>query len=141
MSKKKRLNIKNQNCYNCSSIVFKRRNVLIYKPNLCYFEYMPMCGLKIINYTNFQFSNVNLCNFFTDGTSGKDHAGQCRRCEGLGLNPWVRKTPEKGHDNQLQYSCLDNPHGQRSLAGLQSMGSQTVGHNQSDLQCIHCEMK
>ena len=22
-----------------------------------------------------------------------------------------------GHDNPLQYSCLENPHGQRSLAG------------------------
>ena len=23
----------------------------------------------------------------------------------------------RGHGNQLQYSCLENPHGQRSLAG------------------------
>ena len=28
-----------------------------------------------------------------------------------------------------QYSCLENPHGQRSLAWLQSMGSQRVRHH------------
>ena len=32
-----------------------------------------------------------------------------------------------GHGNPLQYSCLKNPHGQRSLAGYQSIGSQRVG--------------
>ena len=25
--------------------------------------------------------------------------------------------PTEGHGNPLQYSCLENPHGQRSLAG------------------------
>ena len=35
---------------------------------------------------------------------------------------WVQslgwKDPlEEGHGNPLQYSCLENPHGQRSLAG------------------------
>ena len=34
-----------------------------------------------------------------------------------------QKLPGGGHGNPLQYSCLENPHGQRSL-GLQSMGSQ-----------------
>ena len=27
------------------------------------------------------------------------------------------RSPGGGHDNPLQYSCLKNPHGQRSLAG------------------------
>ena len=27
-----------------------------------------------------------------------------------------------GHSNSLQYSCLENPHGQRSLAGYSSWG-------------------
>ena len=26
-------------------------------------------------------------------------------------------SPQGGHDSPLQYSCLENPHGQRSLAG------------------------
>ena len=39
------------------------------------------------------------------------------------------RSPREGHGNPLQYSCLENPHGQRSLAGLQSMGSQRVRHD------------
>ena len=38
---------------------------------------------------------------------------QCRRS---GFDPWVGKTPGVGHSNPLQYSCLENPHDQRSLA-------------------------
>ena len=34
----------------------------------------------------------------------------------LELNPWVGKIPWRGHGNPLQYSCLENPYGQRSLA-------------------------
>ena len=32
-----------------------------------------------------------------------------------------------GHGNPLQYSCLENPHGQRSLAGYSPWG-----HKESD---------
>ena len=34
----------------------------------------------------------------------------------------------RGHGNPLQYSCLENPHGQRSLAGYSPWGRR-VGHN------------
>ena len=33
----------------------------------------------------------------------------------LGLIPWLGRSPEGGHGNPHQYSCLENPHGQRSL--------------------------
>ena len=40
------------------------------------------------------------------------------------------RSPGRGHGNPLRYSCLENPHGQRSLEGyLQSMGSQRVRHD------------
>ena len=35
----------------------------------------------------------------------------------LGLIPGLRRFPGGGHGNPLQYSCLENPHGQRRLAG------------------------
>ena len=38
-------------------------------------------------------------------------------CIKPGFDPWVEKIPGGGHDNPLQYSCLENPHGQRSLVG------------------------
>ena len=31
-------------------------------------------------------------------------------------------SPGGGHDNPLQYSCLENPHGQRSLEGYSPLG-------------------
>ena len=31
--------------------------------------------------------------------------------------PGLRRSPGEGNGNSLQYSCLENPHGQRSLAG------------------------
>ena len=40
---------------------------------------------------------------------GKRICLQCSRCRRQGLNPWVRRAPEQGPDNLLQYSCLENP--------------------------------
>ena len=37
--------------------------------------------------------------------------------EDLGWIPGLGRSPGGGHGNPLQYSCLENPHGQRSLAG------------------------
>ena len=44
-----------------------------------------------------------------------------------GFNPWVGKNPG-GYDNPLQDSCLENPHGQRSLVGY-SPWSHRVSHD------------
>ena len=38
------------------------------------------------------------------------------------------RSPGEGHGNPLQYSCLENPMAEE-LGGLQSLGSQRVGHN------------
>ena len=35
----------------------------------------------------------------------------------IDLIPGLGRSPGGGHGNQLQYSCLESPHGQRSLAG------------------------
>ena len=45
----------------------------------------------------------------------------------LGLIPGLGRSPGEGHGNPLQYSCLENPHGQKSQVG--HMGSQRVGHD------------
>ena len=36
--------------------------------------------------------------------------------------PGFGRSSEGGHGNPLQYSCLENPHGQRSLAGCSPWG-------------------
>ena len=40
----------------------------------------------------------------------------------LGLIPGLGRSPGGGHDNPLQYSLLENPHGQRSLVGYSPWG-------------------
>ena len=49
---------------------------------------------------------------FSGGTNGKEPACQHRRHKRRRFSPWVRKigtSPEGGHGNPLQYSCLENP--------------------------------
>ena len=38
----------------------------------------------------------------------------------LGLIPGLQRSPGGGHGDPFKYSCLENPHGQRSLAGYSS---------------------
>ena len=40
-----------------------------------------------------------------------------------GLIPGLGRSPGRGHGNPLQYSCLENPHGQGSLTGCSPCGS------------------
>ena len=40
----------------------------------------------------------------------------------LRLTPGLGRSPGGGHSNPLQYSGLENPHGQRSLAGYSPRG-------------------
>ena len=46
----------------------------------------------------------------------------------LGSIPELRRSPGGGHDNPFQYSCLENPHGQRSLEEYSP-----CGHKESDM--------
>ena len=47
---------------------------------------------------------------------------------GMGWIPGLVRFPGEGNGNPLQYSCLGAPI-DRESGGLQSMGSQRVGHN------------
>ena len=61
---------------------------------------------------------------YYDGSDSKEsscHVGD------LGSVPGLRRSPGEGHGNPLQYSCLENPHGPRSLAGYNPWG-----HKDSD---------
>ena len=51
---------------------------------------------------------------FPGGSVGKESA--CNVGD-LGLIPGLGRSPGRGHGTPLQYSCLENPHGQRRLAG------------------------
>ena len=49
---------------------------------------------------------------FLGGTDNKESA---YNVGDLGSIPGFGRSPGGGHDNPLQYSCFENPHGQRSL--------------------------
>ena len=51
---------------------------------------------------------------FPGGSDGKESA--CNEGD-LGSISELEISPGGGHGNPLQYSCLEKPHGQRSLAG------------------------
>ena len=46
----------------------------------------------------------------------KNHPANAEDVIDAGLIPGLGKFPEGGHGNPFQYSCLENPHKQRSLA-------------------------
>ena len=62
---------------------------------------------------------------FAGGSDGKESA--CN-VEDLGLIPGLGRSPGEEDGNPLQYSCLDNPHGQRSLGDAVH-----GGHKESDM--------
>ena len=56
---------------------------------------------------------------FPGGSDSKESTYNVRD---LGSIPGLRRSPRGGHSNPLQYSCLENPHGQRSLVGYSPWG-------------------
>ena len=56
---------------------------------------------------------------FPGGSDGKESA--CNTGD-LGSVPGLGRSPGGGHGHPLQYSCLENPHGQRSLMGYSPWG-------------------
>ena len=62
---------------------------------------------------------------FPGGASGKEPACQCRRCNRLGFEPWVRKVPWRRAWQRTPVFLLGESHGQRSLEGYKSMRMQS----------------
>ena len=51
---------------------------------------------------------------FPGGSDGKESASKAGDPHSI---PGLGRCPGEGHGNPLQYSCLENPNGQRSLLG------------------------
>ena len=62
---------------------------------------------------------ISLTLSFPGGSDSKAYA--CNTGD-LGSIPGLGRSPGGGHGNPLQYSCLENPHGQKSLAGYRPKG-------------------
>ena len=57
----------------------------------------------------------------------KNLPASARDLKDTGSIPGSGRSPRGGHSNPVQYSHLENPHGQRSLVGYSP-----VGHKESD---------
>ena len=53
--------------------------------------------------------------------------------------PGLGRSPGGGNDNPLQYSYLENPHGQRSLVGYSPWVHKRVGNDLSTKQQYYLE--
>ena len=53
---------------------------------------------------------------------GSDSKESACNAGGLGSIPGLGRSPGGGHGNPFQYSCLENPHGQRSLEDYSPWG-------------------
>ena len=59
------------------------------------------------------------------------------QCGRPGFNPGLGRSPGGGHGNPLQYSGLENPHGQRSGEGI----VHGVAKSQKQLSTAHMESR
>ena len=68
-----------------------------------------------------------LCHGLPRWLSGKESTASVEDAWDMGLIPGLGRSPGVGNGNLLQCSCLENPHGQRSLVGYSPWG-----HKESD---------
>ena len=82
------------------------------------------CPFLKLDYLSFSYCFGVL--FTSNGSDGKEsacNAGNLVSIPGLG------RSPGRGHGNPLQYSCLENSHGWRSLVGCSPWGCIRIGHD------------
>ena len=95
--------------------------------SLSILKHIPHPGLSAsIAITLIQITTISCIDLGFPGSSdGKESA---HKAGDLVSIPRSAGSPAEGHGNPLQYSCLENPHGQRSLAGYSPWS-----HQESDM--------
>ena len=70
------------------------------------------------------FTEIKLKYILLSSPEGKESVFNARD---PGLIPGVGRSPGDGNGSPFQYSCLENPHGQRSLVGYSPWGRKESG--------------
>ena len=78
---------------------------------------------------------------FPGGASGKELACQCRRHKRHGFDPWVGKIPLRKAWQPTPVLLPGESPWTEEPGRLQSMGSQRVGHDWSDLVRMHTQSR
>ena len=81
------------------------------------------------------WAQLGPCRGFPGGSVVKNPPANAGDIRDTGLIPGSGRSPGGGHGNPLQNSCLENPHGQRNLAGYSPWGHK-VRHEWSNLACM-----
>ena len=90
-----------------------------------------MCVKETGRFLNERFDVCTRCFWASQVTLGvKNSPARAGRCERLGSDPCIRRSPAGGHGNPLQRSCLDNSHGQRNLVGNSPWGGEELDMTQ-----------
>ena len=76
-----------------------------------------MASFIILSVCSMNLKSISLV--LPGGSDAKESA--CNASD-LGLIPRLGRSPGRGHGNLIQYSCLENPHGQRNLVGYSPWG-------------------
>ena len=77
---------------------------------------------------SFNSDFIQYLSFYWGFPGGSDCKKTACNAGDLGLIPGLEWSPRGGHGYPLQYSCLENPHGQRNLAGYSPRS-----HKESDM--------
>ena len=80
---------------------------------------------------------LHLCFSHFQWPSGKEAACQCGKHESLGFDPWVGKIPWRRAWQPTLVFLPGESHWTEEPGRLQFIGSQNVGHNWSNLVCMH----
>ena len=86
-------------------------------------NYLGKLGAGSVTYScNLRFLDDTDNLGFPGGSLGKESTCNAGDTGDKGLIPGLGRSPGEGNGNPLQNSCLENPHGQRSLAGYSPWG-------------------
>ena len=77
---------------------------------------------------------------FFGGSVVKNLPANGRAARDVGLIPGSQRSPGGEHGNPLQYSCLVNPHGQRSLACYSPWGCKELDMTEQHSTSTKCNL-
>ena len=79
--------------------------------------FLPSSKCLLISWVQYIYTHISMG--YPGGSDDKQSACDM---EHLGSIPGLGRSPGGGHGSPLQYSCLENAHGQRSLVGYHPWG-------------------
>ena len=78
--------------------------------------------MKDVFFTKYSDKKFRLNLIYMGFPGGSDSKASACNAGDLGLITGLGRSPGAGHSNPFWYSCLENPHGQKSMVGYNLWG-------------------